>query len=134
MGVEWELQKAVYTTISGASLGVQGVYDIAPQSADGGDGAAFPYVTIGRTVVTQNDTQTTVGFAAQMRIHTFSRSGSMKECKEIQGAIFAALHRTPLTITGFRNFSLLREDTDCFPDQDGKLHGVCEFRALIETA
>ncbi len=134
MSIEFDLQAAVFTALSGASLGVQGVYDIAPQNSDGGDNSAFPYITIGRTVLTQADTQTTVGWAAQMRIHTFSRTGSMKECKVIQGKVFTALHRTPLTITGFNNFSLLREDTDCFPDGDGKIHGVCEYRALIETA
>lgn len=132
--IEWDLQQAVYTALSAAPLGVQGVYDIAPQAADGGAGGAFPYVTIGRTVITELDTQTATGFAAQMRIHTYSRSGSMKECKIIQGAIYTALHRASLTITGFNAFSLLREDTDCLSEGDGKIHGVCEYRALIETA
>lgn len=133
MSIEFDLQRAVYTVLTAAGIGAQGIYDVAPQASDGGASGVFPYVTIGRTVITQMDTQSTVGFAAQMRIHTFSRSGSMKECKDIQGAIFTALHRTPMTITGFNNFSLLREDTDCFPEGDGRLHGVCEYRALIET-
>jgi hypothetical protein len=132
--IEFPLQQAIYTALSAASLGVQGVYDIAPQNADGGDGSVFPYVAMGRAVVTSLDTQTTNGFAAQIRIHTYSRSGSMKECKEIQGAIYSALHRQELSITGFNNFSLLRESTDCTPMGDGQLHGVCEYRALIESA
>lgn len=134
MSIEWGLQSAIYGVLSSAPLGVSGVYDVAPQSADGGDPSAFPYVTMGRAVFTQLDTQTTVGFAAQVRIHTFSRTGSMMQCKGIQGAIFSALHRVPLTIAGYNNFSLLREDTDCFPQADGMLHGVCEYRALIEAA
>ena len=134
MSASFGLQSAVFTVLSGASIGAQGIYDTAPQAADGGNAGAFPYVTIGRIIMTQLDTQTTIGFAAQLRIHTFSRSGSMRECKEIQDAIFSTLHRTPLAITGHNNFSLLREDTDCFPDADGKIHGVCEYRALIETA
>lgn len=125
MAIEFDLQAALFTVLSGASIGA-GVYDTAPQNAN------FPYITIGRIVLSELDTQTKIGHAAQVRIHTYSRTGSMKECKDIQGAIFNALHRTTLTITGHNNFSLLREDTDCLADGDGKIHGVCEYRALIE--
>lgn len=133
MGVEVELQKALYSRLNGASIGAS-VYDIAPQAADSGDASAFPFVTIGRILMSENDTQTKTGVSALCRIHTFSRTGAMLECKTIQGAIYTALHKSELTVTGFNNFSLLREDTDCFPDQDGKIHGVCEYRALIESA
>lgn len=126
MAIEFDLQAALYTALSG-NIGAD-VYDIAPQ------GAAFPYAAIGRIVLSEMDTQTKQGHAAQIRIHTYSRTGSMKECKDIQAAIYAALHRTELTITGFNNFSLLREDTDCLTDGDGRIHGVCEYRALIESA
>ena len=134
MGVEVALQTALYNRLNGASLGVVGVYDVAQQASDGGDASAFPYVTMGRIVHSESDTQTKTGHAAQIRIHTFSRTGSMLECKTIQGAIYAALHRAELTVTGFSNYSLLREDSDCFADQDGKIHGVCEYRALVESA
>lgn len=134
MGVEAAFQTAVFNRLDGAIAGVQGVYDVAPQVEDGGDDSAFPYVTIGRVVITEMDTKPKTGFAAQMRVHTFSRTGSMLECKTIQGAIYALLHRSELTIPGFNNYSLLREDTDCLTDNDGKIHGVCEYRALIESA
>lgn len=133
MGVEVELQKALYSRLNGASIGAD-VYDVAPQSANGGDAGAFPYVTIGRIIMSEADTQTTTGVSALCRIHTFSRTGATLECKTVQGAIYTALHKQELTVTGFNNFSLLREDTDCFPDEDGKIHGVCEYRALIESA
>lgn len=133
MGVEVELQKALYSRLNGASIGAS-VYDIAPQAADSGDASAFPFVTIGRAIHTENDTQTTNGFSVLCRIHTWSRTGSMSECKTIQGAIYTALHRSELTVTGFNNFSLLREDSDVIPEQDGVIHGVCEYRALIESA
>jgi uncharacterized protein DUF3168 len=134
MGVEAALQTALFSRLNGASLGVAGVYDVAPQAADSGNGAAFPYVVMGRVIHSQYDTQTKTGHAAQIRIHTFSRSGAMLECKTIQGAIYDALHKSVLSVAGFNNFSLLREDSDCEPDQDGKIHGVCEYRALIESA
>ena len=133
MAVEVELQRALYARLSGAAIGAT-VFDVAPQAADPGDTSAFPYVTIGRIIVTERDTQTALGFSALMRVHTFSRAGALLECKTVQGAIYAALHRVEMTITGFANFSLLREDSDCWPDQDGRIHGVCEYRALIESA
>jgi hypothetical protein len=134
MSAETAVQGAVYARLGGSSLGVNGIYDTAPQAADGGDTSAFPYVTMGRMIFTESDTWETTGFAAQIRIHTFSRSGSMLEARTIQGKIYDALHKSELTVSGFNNVSLLREDSDCFADQDGKIHGVCEYRALIESA
>lgn len=133
MGVEAAFQTALYTALNGASIGAD-VYDIAPQAVDGGSAAPFPYVTIGRIVYTESDTQTTTGFSALCRIHTWSRTGSNLECMNIQAAIYTALHRQVLTVAGFNNFSLLREDSDRLPDRDGIIHGVCEYRALIESA
>jgi hypothetical protein len=133
MAVEFDLQAAVYSKLVAASIGAT-VYDVVPQSSDGASNAAFPCVAVGRIILSQYDTQTTVGYAAQMTVHTYSRTGSMKECKEVQGAIFAALHRQALTIAGHNNFSLLRESSDCMDEEDGKIHGVCEYRALIEES
>jgi len=134
MGIEVGFQTAVYGILSSSSIGAVGIFDVAPQNADGGDASLFPYVVIGRAIFSQADTQTTIGHSVQARIHTFSRSGSLKECKLIQGAIFAALHKQPLSIAGFNNFSLLREDSDCTWQGSGQAHGVCEYRALIEAA
>lgn len=133
MGIETALQGALYDRLTGASIGAS-VYDTAPQAADGGDASVFPYVTIGRVLMSEGDTQTKTGHSALIRIHTWSRTGSMLECKTVQGAIYTALHKAELIITGFNNFSLLRESTDCLSNQDGKIHGVCEYRALIESA
>jgi len=136
MGVEWEYQKAVFTALDliKASLGVVGVYDTVPQSEDGGSNVPFPYIAMGNNFVTQLDTQTKNGFTFTTRIHTYSRTGSMKECKIIQGGIYAALHRQPLTVTGFNAFELLRSDTECFALQDGQIHGICEYIGLVEVA
>lgn len=134
MEIEEALQTALYNRLSLAPLGVLGVHDIAPQPADSGDSSVFPYIVMGAIVLSQADTQTTLGHAAQMRIHTYSRSGSMLECKRVQGKIYAALHKQILNITDFANYSLLREDSFCENGNDGKIHGVCEYRALIESA
>lgn len=136
MGIETAFQKALFDVLSGSQtyLGLVGVYDIAPQPSDGGAASAFPYAVIGEIYPVQYDTQTTVGFQVTNRIHLFSRSGSMGECKETQGKIFGLLHRTPMTINGFNHTLQLREDTLCGADLDGKTHGVCEYFGLVETA
>jgi len=136
MGVEFEYQKALFAVIDTAkvSLGIVGTYDTAPQAADGGNPAAFPYVTIGQILIAQFDTQTKNGFTLTARIHTYSRTGSMKECKQIQGGIYGLLHRQPLTVTGFNSFELLRNDSECNPLQDGRIHGICEYVGLVDVA
>jgi len=130
--IEVALQSAIYDRIENANTGAVGVFDTPPQDADSGDNSKFPYIAMGRVILGQADTQTVVGYSALIRIHTYSRSGSFLECKTIQGVIFQALHKKPLTISGHANFSLLRQDTDCFSDGGSKVHGVCEYRALIE--
>lgn len=136
MGIEIEYQRALYTLLEAnkASLGLTGIYDFAPQAADGGSDAPFPYATIGTIFAVQMDTQTVEGFEMTGRIHVYSRSGSMAECKTIQGNLYSFLHRQPLTVAGFNNFFLMRNDTDCLQDEDGKIHGVCEYRGLVEKA
>ncbi len=136
MGVEVEYQKALWAVLDAnkAALGLAGVYDMAPQAGDGGASAQFPYVTMGHIFAVQSDTQTKNGFEMTGRVHVFSRSGSMLECKAIQGAIYDLLHRSTLAVSGFNNFLLLRNDSDCVADNDGKTHGVCEYRGLVETS
>lgn len=136
MSIEFEYQRALFLRIDAAksSLGVVGVYDMAPQSADGGNASAFPYVTIGQILINQLDTQTRNGFQMTARIHTYSRTGTMRECKQIQAGIYALLHRQPLTVTGFNSFELLRTDSECNPLQDGRTHGICEYIGLAEAA
>lgn len=136
MGVEVEFQRALFSALNAAkaTLGVTGIYDIAPQASNAGNAGVYPMIVIGRILANQMDTQGKVGFDMTCRIHTWSVSGSMLECKTIQGKIFAMLHRQPLSVTGARNFVLLRNDTDCLHEQDGTVHGVCEYRALVEEA
>lgn len=135
MGVETAFQQGIYTALTGnAALTsvCSNVYDIAPQVADAAGG--YPYITIGATVFTELDTDGIVGFAAMMRLHTYTATGRLSDCKTIQGLVFDVLHRASLTVTGYNCYSLLREDSDTTPLGDGVVHGVCEYRALLETS
>ena len=130
MPAEFETQKALFSALS--ALGLR-AYDIAPQSADGASLAVFPYVEVGAIVFAPMDTKTDNGFDFVARIHTRSRSASMKEVKDIQGQIYARLHHGNLTIANQSLILLRREISDVTRDSNGSFHGVCEYRGLIET-
>jgi hypothetical protein len=129
MAAEWETQKALYTAISALGLTV---YDAAPQVADGGSGANWPYVEVGAVVFAEWDTKPVTGFDFVARIHTRSRSGGMKEAKDIQGQIYDRMHLGELTITGYNLVLLRRESSDLARMADGSFHGICEYRGMIE--
>lgn len=125
-----EFQRKLYTVLNGAGLRV---YDQAPQDTDGASLATWPYVEIGHIPVNEFDTNTELGFDLTARIHTYSRSGGSLECLTIQGQIYDVLHNTVPTVTGHRTILILREMSDCTRLPDGSYHGVCEYRALLET-
>lgn len=138
MGMETELQKAIYATLANdATLSslVKGVYDYVPQPDDAGDPADFPYVTIGEDTLNAWDTDTTTGSDASTTVHTWSRYKGKKEVKAIQGAIYAALNRATLPITGYSFVTCDLLTSDSIVDSDGiTQHGVQTFRILFNTA
>lgn len=129
MSVKAEAQKAIISALSGISAPV---HDVAPQVDSGAD-AAHPYVALGQMIVTMDDTQSSPAFAVQVRFHTYTATGSRRQCYEIQDEIYTVLHRKTLTMPGFNNYSILREDSDSTVLQDGRVHGVCEYRVLIQS-
>lgn len=131
MSHEFEIQKALYTALTAASLTV---VDSAPQASDGGSDTPFPYVEVGAIVVAAWDTRSENGFDYVARVHTRSRSGSMKEAKDIQGAIYSALHYQALTISGLNHILIRRETSQVSRAADGSFHGICEYRGLAEVA
>ena len=131
MSAEVEFQRSIYTALN--ALSGFDVYDIAPQAEDGGSLAAFPYVTFGARALTEWDTQSEAGFDGLIRLHTWSRTGSNMECLTIQAQIYAALHLQSLPISAHNTVLVRREATNIFPEGDGKVHGVCEYRILFEA-
>ncbi len=131
MSGEWAVQVALYNALT--PLGLR-VYDAAPQAADGGNAAVFPYVEVGAVVLAEFDTNSERGFDFVARLHTRSRSGSMQEAKLIQGQIYDRLHRGALAVTGYNFIQIDREASFVDKVSDGSFHGVCEYRGLIENA
>lgn len=135
MSVESAFQAAVYSALAddvSLMAAITAVYDIAPQQGDSGASSAFPYVTIGEVLIRVDDTNTETGFEITMRLHTWSRSASLKECKDIQGLIYDILHRGSLSIIGHYLVLMDRVSSDVQPDPNSTRHGVCEYRALVQ--
>ncbi len=80
---EFAVQQGLFQALSGLGLTV---YDVQPQAPDGGASAGFPCVTVGTIVFAPWDVKENTGFDFIARVHTWSRSGSMKEAKDIQTA------------------------------------------------
>jgi hypothetical protein len=131
MSAEIEIQRGLYTALTGIGLTV---VDFGRQSADGESTGPFPYVEIGMIVLRAWDTAPETGHEFVARLHTWSRSGSVMETKDIQGQMWARLHRGTITVTGHNFINLQRETSDVMRAQSGAFHGVCEYRGLIETA
>lgn len=130
MSFETALQTAIYVALSNdapLSALVMGVYDDVPQSS------AFPYVTIGEDVHTEWDTDTSSGSDATITIHAWSRAPGRKETKQIQGAIYDALHRSNLAVTGYATVGVDWQQSESFIDADGETrHGVQTFRVILD--
>lgn len=132
MSLSLAVQSAVYTKLA-ASIATP-VYDNSPQVSDSALG--FPYVTIGDDVVSEWDTDTELGGNAVVTIHTWSRYRGRKETKEIQSAIYQALHRAEdLSYTGFLFITIDFLSSESFMDTDGLTrHGVSTFRVYLEES
>jgi hypothetical protein len=127
---ELAVQTAIHTALNGdPTLGamVTGIYDSVPQDT------AYPYVTVGEDNHNEWDTNTTLGSDCTITIHTWSRKRGSKETKTIQGAIYDTLHRSDLSVTGYKIDLTDFVSSQSFTDSDGLTrHGVQTFRMLIE--
>lgn len=124
MSAELEIQKAIYSALDSA-LSVP-VYDDVP------DNAAAPYVVIGADTLVAFDTDDGSGFEATLTIHSWSVYRGRKEIKELQGAIYDALHRAELSISGYNFLGCDSEFSESLLEADGVTrHGVQRFRILI---
>lgn len=135
MAAEFDLQQALYDTLSGlAALTAIGaaVVDFGPTDADAS--TIYPYVGIGQVFMGEWDTDDTAGFDALVRIHSYSNTGSAEQVKDMQGAIYAALHRQDLSVSGYETILCRREDSDVMRTSQGAFHGVCEYRIYLDKA
>lgn len=114
------------------SLGTLGypVHDVAPQ-----DGA-LPCIVIGEIVFAPMDTKDRNGFDFVARIHVRSEGHNLLPVRQIQDAIYDRLHNATdgdLNIAGHHLILLRHEMSDVIREAQGQIHGVSEYRGLIET-
>lgn len=130
------LQKALFARLSQdpdlIALGVA-VYDVAPQGADGNAEAAFPYLLIGEMDVRDAGTQSSDLFDVMIRLHSFSASGAFSDTRAIQLRAFNLLHRKTFAVEGHHLIMCRRNISSIDRDPDGIVHGVCDYRVLVEA-
>jgi hypothetical protein len=126
------LQRGIYEALAGFSglttlLGGARIYDDAPQ------GAAFPFIILGQSVVRDWSTGTEVGAEHELTLHVWSRTGGKKQVQEIIEAIRAALHDQPLMLADHHLINLRHEFSEARLDPDGDtFHGIVRYRAVTE--
>jgi hypothetical protein len=126
MSAEWAIQTAVFNKLNTA-LSVS-VYS----NGNVPDNTEARYVVIGDDTHIEWDTDGTTGFESTITVHSWdndSVSRGMKAIKELMGAIYTALHRQSLTITGYQFTGCDFEFSETFIEADGVTrHGVQRFR------
>jgi hypothetical protein len=112
-----------------AVLGGPKIYDEPPRTA------AFPYVTLGETRVTDFSTGTEPGQEHQITLHAWSRQGGHREAHMISGALLQALDDAPLSLADHRLVNLRFATADVRREADGRTyHALVRFRAMTEPA
>lgn len=132
MSHSWNLQTAVFAAVSDASIsGVQDIIDnpnTIPTPED------YPFIEIGESQITPNDASVENGLSDEafdefVDIHVWSRYRGQMEIKEIQGAIYNALHHKSLAVTGRATAFCWLDDSRIIDDPDGLTrHGIQTFK------
>jgi hypothetical protein len=108
-------------------LGGPKVFDEPPRSA------AFPYVTLGETRVTDFSAGDEKGEEHQLMLHAWSRQAGHKEAHLIAGALLQALDDAPLTLADHRLVNFRFAVADVRREADGRTyHALVRFRAVTE--
>ena len=123
------LHLANYVPLKNLLADTPSIYDHVPTDA------TAPYVAIGETVFSDFDTDDSVGFEAETTLHVWSEYRGRYEAKQIQDAIYNALHRTDaLTVAGAHVIDVFQTYADTDLDPDGfTRHGVQRFTITLEA-
>ena len=125
-----QLQKAIYSALTGASICSGHIYDRVPKSA------TFPYVTIGDDDVIDDSNSCGDAYEVFPKIHVWSRSPA--ESKLELKNIVAEIVPTIVGLSSVTDFTIvLSEFQGCstIRDPDGLTeHAVLTFRLLLDPA
>jgi hypothetical protein len=125
----WPLQRAVFQKLTGTPALmalVTGVFDEVP------DNQAFPYVSIGSTIETPDDTHDAQGLEASITLHVWSKYPGIREAADIFAALDAALDRQPLTVPGFKDVSVVHAQHESIRDPDPAIRHInAQYRVRL---
>lgn len=97
-------------------------------------GAALPYIAFGPAHITPYDTKTEIGFEHIVTLDIWSRYRGGKEARDIFQALYDALHRTVLTVTGQVFLSCEFHSADLSLDSDGlTTHAAARFSIVTQS-
>jgi hypothetical protein len=110
-----------------AALGGPKIYDEPPREA------AFPYVTLGETRISDLSVDNEPGLEHQLTLHAWSRQGGHLEAHAIAGTLLQALDDAPLALSGHRLVNFRFATADVRREADGRTyHALVRFRAVTE--
>ncbi len=108
-------------------LGGSKVYDEPPR------GAAFPYVTLGETRISNFSSGDQFAEEHQLTLHAWSRQGGHREAHLITGTLLQVLDDAPLTLAGHHLVNFRFAVADVRREADGRTyHALVRFRAVTE--
>lgn len=128
----WELQEAVYAAITDAAIA--GVVSIVDNPITNPTKENFPFIEIDGSQIIPNDTSGSDGSGDTgqdefIDVHCYSRYRGKKEIKIIMSAIYAALHRKSLSVTGRSSVLCWSDGERLFDEPDGLTrHGIQTFK------
>jgi hypothetical protein len=126
----WNLQKAIYDTLSASAVGIGGasvsVFDEVP------DGTAYPYIVIGEETTANNGTKDVDAVDYTLTIHVWSQYRGRREIKEIMQSVYDLLHDSAISVAGASLANIRQEFSNTLMENDGiTRHGVMRFRAVV---
>ena len=94
--------------------------------------AAYPLVIYGDQRAAAFDTKTTTGLEVTLSLLVYSRGRGRRELRQVEEAIYAALHAQPLTLTGASFCQALFNRSDQTLEKDGLTYrSRLEFRITL---
>jgi hypothetical protein len=133
------LATAVYARLNDASVtsllssGYTGaaIFTDVPQPTDAGAVGLFPYITYGNDTITPYDTKDSNGGTAVCQDSIWDRAGSHIRIRQVADAVYARMHRQPMTISGVTHITTEFESMTMIDDPDGKTRqAIMLFRVI----
>jgi hypothetical protein len=134
----WSVQKGLYAVLTGDAplmAIVKKVWDGVPPGQYKGalETANFPYMTIGDSIETPDDTHSREGSESTLTMHIWSRYQGDREVKQIFERLWVILHNSRWVVPGFSVVMSHVELAEALRDPDGiTRHGVMRVRVVVQ--